>query len=78
MTKEMMLLKLLISEEVQRAVRRSAGFGGSSGVGGRGRGSIEIPPTGLGNSEEEEEIEYGKEQQKSQFAVRVSRTSGQD
>jgi hypothetical protein len=74
----MKLLKLLIAEEVQRAVRRSAGFGGSSGVGGRGRGSIEVLPTGLG-SEEEVEEEYGKEQQKNQFAARVSnRTTGQD
>jgi hypothetical protein len=64
-------LRKIIAEEVDRAVRRSAGFGGSAGVGGRGRGSSELPPLGLGDEEQQEEERYGKEQQKNQFAVRV-------
>jgi len=76
-------LKRFIAEEVDRMVRRSAGFGGIAGIGGRGRGSAELPPLGLGDEgEEQEENQYGKEQEKSQFAVRVDdrrkRTSGQD
>lgn len=63
-------LRRIIAEEVDRAVRRSAGFGGSAGIAGRGRGSSELPPLGLGDEEQEEE-RYGKEQQKNQFAVRV-------
>lgn len=64
-------LRRIIAEEVDRAVRRSAGFGGSAGIAGRGRGSAELPPLGLGDEEEQEEERYGKEQQKNQFAVRV-------
>lgn len=64
-------LRRIIAEEVDRAVRRSAGFGGGAGIGGRGRGSAELPPLGLGDEEEQEEERYGKEQQKNQFAVRV-------
>lgn len=75
-------LRRIISEEVERMVRRSAGFGGVAGVGGRGRGTPELPPLGLGDEEQQEEENYGKEQEKSQFAVRVDsrklRTSGQD
>ena len=63
-------LRRIIAEEVDRAVRRSAGFGGSAGIAGRGRGSPELPPLGLGDEEQEEE-RYGKEQKKNQFAVRV-------
>ena len=66
------LLRRLIAEEVDRLVRRSAGFGGIAGTGGRGRGSAELPPLGLGDEgDEQEEERYGKEQQKNQFAVRV-------
>lgn len=67
----MNLLRRLIAEEVDRMVRRSAGFGGIAGVGGRGRGSGELPPLGLGDEEQEQEENYGKEQEKNQFAVRV-------
>jgi hypothetical protein len=63
-------LRRMIFEEIDRLVRRSAGFGGSSGLGGRGKGSIEVHPFGLGDEEHQEE-EYGKEQQKNQFAPRV-------
>lgn len=65
-------LRSIIREEVDRLVRRSAGFGGISGIGGRQRGSIEIPPLGLGD-EENQEKEYGKEQEKSQFEPRVEK-----
>ena len=64
-------LRRLIAEEVDRLVRRSAGFGGIAGIGGRCRGSIETPPLGLGEETEQEEETHGKEQEKSQFAVRV-------
>lgn len=65
-------LKRIIAEEVDRAVRRSAGFGGIAGIAGRGRGSAEIPPTGLGDEQQQQEEErYGKEQQKNQFTIRV-------
>lgn len=71
-------LRKLIREEVDRAVRRSAGFGGIAGIGGRGRGSPEIPPQNLGDEEQQEEEErYGKEQEKSQLAVRVSNARGE-
>lgn len=65
------LLKRFINEEVDRMIRRSAGFSGVAGIGGRGRGSSELPPLGLGDEQEEQEENYGKEQEKSQFAVRV-------
>lgn len=68
-------LRRLIFEEVERMVRRSAGFGGGSGVGGRSRGSVELPPLGLGDEEQQEEERHGKEQEKSQFAVRVDSRS---
>lgn len=73
-------LRKIISEEIDRLVRRSAGFSGSAGIAGRGRGSSEIPPLGLGDEEQQEEEErYGKEQQKNQFSVRVdSRKTRQD
>lgn len=64
-------LRRIISEEIDRLVRRSAGFGGSAGIAGRGRGSGESPPLGLGDEEQQKEERYGKEQEKSQFAVRV-------
>ncbi len=64
-------LRRLIREEVDRLVRRSAGFSGIAGIAGRGRGSPELPPLGLGDEEQQEEERYGKEQEKSQFAVRV-------
>jgi hypothetical protein len=70
-------LRRLIREEVDRAVRRSAGFGGIAGIGGRGRGSAELPPQNLGDEEQQEEERYGKEQEKSQFAVRVSDARGE-
>ncbi len=72
---ELTLLRRLIAEEVDRMIRRSAGFGGVAGIGGRGRGSPELPPPDLGDEEEQEE-KYGKEQQKNQFAVRVDSRRG--
>ena len=75
-------LRRIIREEVDRAVRRSAGFSGVAGLGGRARGSFEITPPRLGDEEDQEENgEHGKEQEKSQFAARVDsrrRASGQD
>jgi len=65
------VLRELIREEVDRLVRRSAGFSGIAGIAGRGRGSPELPPLGLGDEEQQEEERYGKEQEKSQFTVRV-------
>lgn len=64
------LLRQFISEEVDRAVRRSAGFSGGAGIAGRQHDGGELPPLGLGD-EGEQEREYGKEQEKSQFAARV-------
>lgn len=69
-------LKKIIAEEVDRLVRSTAGFSGVAGVAGRGRGSIELPPQGLGDEETQEEKRYGKEQQKNQFAVRVDSRRG--
>lgn len=66
-------LKKLIAEEVDRLVRRSAGFYMGSGLAGRARGSIEVPPLGLGDEESEEDGGHGKEQEKSQFAARVEK-----
>jgi hypothetical protein len=63
------VLRELIREEVDRLVRRSAGFSGIAGI--AGRGSPELPPLGLGDEEQQEEERYGKEQEKSQFTVRV-------
>lgn len=68
------ILRRLIAEEVDRMIRNSAGFCGMGGVSGNGQGSIESAPPGLGDEgeqEEQEENQYGKEQEKSQFAVRV-------
>ena len=70
-------LRKLIREEVDRTVRRSAGFSGVAGIGGRGRGSSEVPPLGLGDEEQQEEERYGKEQEKNQFAIRVDSSSGE-
>ena len=69
-------LRKLIREEVDRLVRRSAGFGGGAGLAGRARGSIEHQPIGLGD--EEEQQENGKEQQeeKSQFVPSVTSRIG--
>lgn len=65
-------LREIIAEEVDRLVRRSAGFGGIAGIAGRGRGSAEFPPQQLGDEQElEDEERYGKEQEKTQFAPRV-------
>jgi len=69
-------LRRIISEEVDRLVRRSAGFGGGAGIGGRGRGSIETPPLGLGDETEQEEETHGKEQEKSQYTIRVDGKRG--
>jgi len=69
-------LRRLIAEEVDRVVRRSAGFCNGAGIGGRGRGSIEIPPLKLGDETEEEKEGYAKEQEKSQFAARVDSRRG--
>jgi hypothetical protein len=72
MNRTLQYLKELIREEVGSLVYlKSAGFGGSAGIAGRGRGSGELPPLGLGDEEQQEEEIYGKEQKKSQFAVRV-------
>jgi hypothetical protein len=77
MNKELTLLKTLIREELDRLVRSTSGFSGVAGVGGRGRGSAELTPPGLGNEDQQEEDQYGKEQEKSQFSVRVdSRRNG--
>lgn len=74
----MAALRELIAEEVDRAVRRSAGFCMGSGLGGRARGSIEVPPLPLGDEKDVEEDErYGKEQEKSQFAARVQKLRGE-
>ena len=73
-------LRQIISEEVDRMIRNSAGFGGSAGVGGAGIRSSEAPP-GLGDAEyQEKENEDYEEQEKSQFAQRIrsrGATSGQ-
>jgi hypothetical protein len=53
-------VRKIIREEVERMIRRSAGFGGILGIGGRNKGSSELSPQGLGDEEEEEN---GKEQQ---------------
>ena len=66
------LLRQFIFEEVDRAVRRSAGFSGGAGLAGRQHDGGELPPLGLGDKKGEQEREYGKEQEKSQFAARVS------
>jgi hypothetical protein len=71
-------LKRIIAEEVDRAVRRSAGFCGGLGLGGRARGSIEVPPLGLGGSEEEDEEGHGKEQEKRQLTARLERIRGKE
>lgn len=65
-------LRRIISEELDRLVRNSAGFGGATGIGGRGRGSSEIPTPGLGDEKHQEiENEDYEEKEKSQFAWRV-------
>lgn len=56
-------LRKLISEEVDRLVRNSAGFGGTTGIGGRCRGSIEVSPIGLGNDNRSDEELNGQEQE---------------
>jgi hypothetical protein len=66
-------LRKLVAEEVDRLVRNSAGFGGIAGIAGRGRGSAELPPLGLGDEEEQEKERYGKEQEEEQFATRVEK-----
>lgn len=66
-------LRQIIFEEVQRNMRWTAGFGGSAGIAGRGRGSIEQPPPGLGGKEEQSK-EHGEEEEW-QFAVKVDRRS---
>ena len=71
MRKDLNDLKKFIAEEVDRLVRRSAGFSGIAGIAGRGRGSPELPPLGLGDEGDQEDDNYGKEQEKSQFAARV-------
>lgn len=69
------LLRILVREEVDRLVRRSAGFGGGAGIAGRQHDGGEITPLHLGDGQEHQE-EYGKEQEKTQFAVRVARRKG--
>jgi len=65
-------LRKIVKEEVDRLVRRSAGFGGSAGIAGRQRGTPEMPPPGLGTDESEnKEDEEGQEF--NQFAVRVAK-----
>ncbi len=53
-------VRKIIREEVERMIRRSAGFVGSLDIGGRNKGNAELSPQGLGDEEEEEN---GKEQQ---------------
>ena len=66
-------LRKLVAEEVDRLVRNSAGFGGIAGIAGRGRGSAELPPLGLGDEKEQEKERYGKEQEEAQFTPRVEK-----
>lgn len=62
-------LRDFIHEEVDRLVRRSAGFCNGAGIGGRAKGSIEIPPTVSGN-DKEKQGEHGEEQESGQFTSR--------
>jgi hypothetical protein len=55
-------LREIIREEVQRMIRRSAGFSGSLGLSGKNKGIAELPPQNLGDEQKEEE--NGKEQEK--------------
>lgn len=52
-------LRLMIREEVDRLVRRSAGFVGGLGISKKPQDHSEVPPVGLGeegiNDEEQEE-----------------------
>lgn len=73
-TQTIKLLRSYIREEVDRLVRRSAGFCMDSGLAGRGRGSAEISPIHLGDEERTDtQEEYGKEQEKTQFIPRVDK-----
>lgn len=69
-------LRLIIREEVDRLVRRSAGFGGQAGIGGTPNNGTQLGPPGLGD-EETQDNSYGKEQEKSQFAARVDSRAGE-
>jgi hypothetical protein len=54
-------IRKIIREEVERMIRRSAGFGGVLGISSKNISNTEILPPGLGDEEKEEE--NGKEQQ---------------
>lgn len=70
-------LRRLIREEVDRLVRRSAGFSGGTGLAGRARGSIEHLPIGLGDEEKQQENgEEYEQEEKSQFVPRVTSRAG--
>jgi hypothetical protein len=66
----------LIREEVDRLVRRSAGFFMGAGIAGHQRtGTVQTPP-GLGDDDGElpkENEEYDKEQEKPQWFARVEK-----
>lgn len=64
-------LRKIVAEEVDRMIRRSAGFCMGSGVGGSTGSSINFPPPGLGD--DSEETKYEKEQEDGQFATRVEK-----
>ena len=68
------LLKQLIREEVMRSM--IPGFYGGGGVSGMKRHK-EVPPPDLGDETEQDREEDGKEQEKSQWAVRVRNKPGQ-
>jgi len=71
-------LRNIIREEVFRTYLRSAGFGGSAGLSSSGAGgSIEHPPIGLGDEEEQQENgEEYEQEEKSQFVPRVTSRRG--
>jgi hypothetical protein len=67
-------IRLLVQEELDRLVMRSAGFlcpGSSSSLQSGGFSELG-PPPGLG-SEEEEDVKEKEEEFSSQYAVRVAR-----
>jgi len=68
----------LLSDEVQRNMRWSAGFcgGGAGGSSTNSSKGLDAPPPGLGDEEdqdEEQDDKYGKSQEKNQFAARVDK-----
>lgn len=70
-------LRKIIREEVDRNMRWSAGFGGQAGIGAGGDQPTNDLTPKLGDPKDDdvndEKEEYGKEQQKTQFAARFNR-----